>query len=87
MSGGDRTPERTILPPDRLDDVGEAVIALARELWVLTDRQMVLEAVLGEQGIDTNRIETYQPDEATAEKMRQRRQQIIDNLLHALKAG
>ena len=87
MSGGDRTPERTILPPDRLDDVGEAVIALAREIWVLTDRQMVLEAVLGEQGIDTNRIETYQPDEATAEKMRQRRQQIIDNLLHALKAG
>ena len=44
--GRDTTPERRILRENRIDALGEAIIALTREIWVLTDRQAVLEAVL-----------------------------------------
>src|SRR3546814_8393477 len=43
MSGSDKTAARRILPESRLDDLGEAIIALTREIWVLTDRQAVLD--------------------------------------------
>lgn len=86
-SGRDITAERQILPDHRIDDVAEAVIALARELWVVADRQIVTEAVLAKHGIDPSEIDRMQPDEALAAKLDTRRQQIIDNLLVALRAG
>lgn len=84
--GGDITAERQILPENRIDDVAEAVIALARELWVVADRQIVTEAVLAAKGIDLSEVDRFEPDEATAAKLDRRRQQIIDNLLTALRA-
>lgn len=88
MSGGrDTTAERRILTDDRIDDLGEAILALTREIWVLTDRQAVLEAVLAEQGIDVTRIDAYAPDEAMRERLAGRRQLLIDNVLTALRAG
>ncbi|WP_174284805.1 hypothetical protein [Sphingomonas bacterium] len=87
MSGGaDRTAGRRILPESRIDDLGEAILALTREIWVLTDRQAVLEAVLGQAGIDTGSIDRYQPDAAMTARLADRRQQLIDNILFALKA-
>jgi len=87
MSGGaDKTPERRILPEARIDDLGGAILALTREIWVLTDRQMVLEAVLAEEGIDTGRIDGYQPDEAMTRRLDARRQRLLDAVLSALRA-
>lgn len=86
MSGGDRTAARRILPDSRIDDLGEAIIALTREIWVLSDRQAVLEAVLTEQGVDLSRIDRYQPDAAMTDRLAARRQQLVDNVLAALKA-
>ena len=87
MTGGrDTTPARSILSDTRLDDIGEALIALTREIWVLTDRQMVLEAVLQDQGIDTAVIDDFQPDDELAASMESRRMLIINNLLTALRA-
>jgi hypothetical protein len=86
MSGKDKTAARQILPASRIDDLGEAIIALTREIWVLTDRQAVLEAVLSEQGVDMTRIATYQPDAEMADRLAAQRQQLIDNVLVALKA-
>lgn len=87
MSGADVTAERRILPDHRIDDLGEAIIALTREIWVLKDRQAVLEAVLAEEGIAVERIEHYHPDAAMTESLRAGRQQLIDNVLTALRAG
>lgn len=85
--GADQTAERRILTADRIDDLGEAILALTREIWVLTDRQAVLEAVLAEQGVDCSAVDRYQPDAAMSERLAARRQQLIDNVLVALKAA
>lgn len=88
MTGGrDTTAERRILSDDRIDDLGEAILALTRELWVLTDRQAVLEAVLAEAGIDTARIDSYTTNDALRAQLAERRQLLIDNVLTALRAG
>lgn len=87
MSGADITAERRILPDARIDDLGEAIIALTREIWVLSDRQAVLEAVLAEEGIAIDRVDRYQPDAAMADRLAAKRQGLIDNVLAALRAG
>lgn len=86
MSGADKTPERRILPDSRIDDLGEAIVALTREIWVLTDRQMVLEAVLADHGIDTAKVDAYQPDEAMTQRLEAKRQRLLDTILGALGA-
>lgn len=86
-SGSDRTVERRILPEARIDDLGEAIIALTREIWVLTDRQAVLEAVLSEQGVDVSAVDRYQPDEAMTMALAAKRQRLLDNVLVALRAA
>ncbi|WP_375194325.1 hypothetical protein [Sphingobium sp.] len=86
MSGADKTPERRILPDARIDDLGEAILALTREIWVLTDRQMVLEAVLDEHGIDMAKVDAYQPDEAMTRRLDAKRQRLLDTILGTLKA-
>lgn len=87
MSGSDHTEQRQILDASRIDDLGEAIIALTRELWVLSDRQAVLEAVLTDAGLPIDRIDQYQPDEAMAAKLAARRQGLLDTVLSALRAG
>lgn len=87
MSGADVTAERRILSDDRIDDLGEAIIALTREVWVLKDRQAVLEAVLAEEGVAVDRVDRYQPDAAMAQRLSAGRQQLIDNVLAALRAA
>ena len=41
---------RRMLTVDQIDDLGEAILSLTREIWVLTDRVHVLEAVLESLG-------------------------------------
>lgn len=86
MSGSDHTEQRQILDASRLDDLGEAIIALTRELWVLSDRQAVLEAVLTEAGLPIEQVDRYQPDEAMRARLAARRQGLLDNVLSALRA-
>jgi hypothetical protein len=81
-------PPRRLLGPDRLDDVAEAVIALAREVWVLTDRQMVTERVLQAHGLDlTAQIDAFEPDAAFQATLDERRRRLLGSILTALKAG
>jgi hypothetical protein len=87
MSGSDHTEPRQILDSSRIDDLGEAIIALTRELWVLSDRQAVLEAVLGEAGLPIEQVDRFQPDEAMLALLAARRQVLLDNVLTALRAG
>ncbi|MFO1455557.1 MAG: hypothetical protein U1F18_04875 [Steroidobacteraceae bacterium] len=49
----------------RSDPVAQLALMLAKELWTLKDRQMVLEAVLSQQGIPVrDLVERWQPSDA-----------------------
>lgn len=73
------------LGPDQVDDLARAVITLAREVWVLRDRQRVLEAVLGEKGIDVAQaVEHYQPSAELQAKLDAERKAFVQGLMQAL---
>lgn len=58
-------PDRATLAPADTAALAQALLALTREVWVLTDRMLVTEAVLAERGIDlAGAIERHQPDAA-----------------------
>lgn len=74
-----------MLHPDQIDDLGRAVLLLARELWVTKDRQRVLEAVLEERGIAVaEAIRDYRPDEALAAELKAERDRFTQSLIIAL---
>jgi hypothetical protein len=73
------------LGPDQVDDVARAVLALAREVWVLRDRQRVLEAVLDANGIDvTAAVERHQPSPELQATLDAERKAFVQGLLRAL---
>jgi len=75
------------LQPADLDRLGKALITVAQELWVVKDRQRVLEAALAEKGITTSELlDNWTPDDALAAKLEEDRAQFIDSLLGALQS-
>ena len=59
------TPDGQIMGEAHVDNLARAVLTLTREVAVLTDRVMVLETLLEQQGVVTSEaVDTYQPDEA-----------------------
>lgn len=78
-------PVRPTLHEGDVAHLGAAVLALTREVWVLTDRMTVLEAVLAEQGIDaTAAIEAYQPDAAMQARLDAKGQRLVAGVVDAL---
>jgi len=76
----------TKLKPEDLDRLAEAVIALTEEVWVLRDRQKVLEAVLEKNGLlAEGQTDLHQADEALSADLASERQALIDRVLGALK--
>ncbi len=76
---------RHILTVDQLDSLGEAILALTSEVWILTDRLMVLEEVLKSTGIDVAAaVETFVPPPAFEKRLDSRRDQLIAAVLSAL---
>ena len=72
-----------------VDRLGKALLTLARELWIVKDRQKILEAVLEDvlkdQGVAVaERIEKYQPDPALADALAKDRTAYINSLLLSL---
>ena len=45
-------PDRPILEDADINGLGQAIITLTKEIWVLTDRLHVMEAVMAENGVD-----------------------------------
>jgi hypothetical protein len=76
---------RKALKADDIDNVGQAVLTLAKELWVLKDRQMVTEAVLAKRGIDiSEEISTFQPDPALEARLKSEREAMVKKLMQDL---
>ena len=60
----------------------QALAALAEQVWVLKDRQIVTEQVLAAKGIDVrDEIEHYQPSEDLAARMDEQRQHFIATVM------
>ena len=77
----------TLLNPADLDQLGQALITLTKELWVLKDRQLILEAALADAGIVAEEVvDRYQPDEMLNERLRAERQRLIDTIIDVLTA-
>jgi hypothetical protein len=76
------TPDRPSLTSDDVPALGEALLNLTRELWVLTDRVLVLEAVLEKQGISVrDAIDAFEPDEALAAELRKRGTALVAGVM------
>ena len=69
----------------QIDDVARALIALTREVWVLTDRQILLERLLARHGIDTAALDTTDPDSTATAELDQRREQLLASVLGQLR--
>jgi hypothetical protein len=84
----DPTPERTILGATSTDRLADAVLALAREVWVMRDRQIVLEAVLMQHGIDVaSAIDGFTPDAELEARLEGERDRLIEAVARALDGG
>lgn len=78
-------PVRDILGPQSLDHVAQALITLTQEVWVLTDRVLVMEKLLENNGIPAGAIDAYQPDEALTLKLDAARQNLLNKIVDTLK--
>ena len=71
--------------PADLDRLGQALLTLTKEVWVLRDRQRILEALLEKNGIvETAALETFEPDSELADTLATERRELIERVLNAL---
>ena len=78
-------PEREILNASDIDGLGQAIITLTKEIWVLTDRLHVMESVLAQKGLDISEdIKSFQPDEEMSAKLSAENSALIERVLSAL---
>jgi hypothetical protein len=60
------------------DNVVDALLELAAMLWTVRDRQIVLEKVLAERGLEVESlIESYTPTAADNERRREEREAMV----------
>jgi hypothetical protein len=74
---------RKALTPDQLDNLGFALIELAKEMWVMKDRQMVTEALLREKGLLAD-LDSYQPGPELADRIASERKRFLGVFSSAL---
>lgn len=61
-----------------VDNLFDAVLEVSAAVWTVRDRQIVLEKVLAEKGIDVSAdIEAYVPDDATLDARRAERDEMV----------
>ncbi|MFT4591162.1 MAG: hypothetical protein ACI80M_000476 [Gammaproteobacteria bacterium] len=75
------------LKPEDIDKLGDALIALTHEVWVLRDRQKVLERLLADAGVlAPDAVQGFQPDDSLNAELSAEREALINNVLGALSA-
>ena len=88
MNGDPRSfnnPDRPTLTADDMPGVGQAVLTLTHELYVLIDRIAALEAVLERHGLNVGEeIEAYKPTEEQQQKLDERGRDLVARVTNAL---
>lgn len=78
---------RRILTEDQIDDIGEALLTLTREVYVLTDRLRVLEQVLDDKGLDVHRtVERYTVGPELQADLDAKRDNLLNAVMKSLRA-
>jgi len=78
-------PNRLTLDQTDISGLGDAMLVLAREVWVLTDRMSVMEAVLARRGIDISKdIEAFQPDDEMQKHLNEHGRKFIADITNAI---
>ena len=78
-------PFRETLTEADTAQLGAALLALTREVWALTDRIMVTEAVLARHGLDLSaEIDAFQPDAAMQARLDEAGKRLAASVLDAL---
>lgn len=68
-----------------VDQLVAMVLELATQLWVVRERQYVLERIVERQGIDVRgAIDAWQPSEAESAELGALRQQLVGELMRTL---
>ncbi len=75
-----------LLSGAQIDNLGRALLTLAQEVWVLRDRQRVMEAALADQDIVLD-LDRYQPGEDLKAALADERRQFVQTILKALTDG
>ena len=78
-------PGRKTLDVVDVQGLGDGLLILARELWVLTDRLAVMESVLAKRGIDiTDDINSFQRDDELQASLDARGKKLVADLTNAI---
>ena len=78
-------PDRPTLTADDLPGVGQALVTLTHELYVLIDRIAALEAVLKRHGLNVSEeIEAFKPDAEQQQKLNERGRALVGRVTNAL---
>lgn len=78
-------PDRPTLTADDMPGVGQAVLTLTHELYVLIDRIAALEAVLERHGLSVaEEIEAFKPGPKQQERLNRRGRALIARVTNAL---
>jgi len=75
--------KRKMLKPDQIDNLAMAMIELAKELWVVKDRQIVTESLLQEKGL-FGALDTYQPSEELSARLKVERERMLSGFMALL---
>ena len=67
-----------------IDNVVESLMEMSALLWTVRDRQIVLEKILAEKGIEVSSlIEAHVPDEAETEARRKERDAMVQQIFRS----
>lgn len=79
------TPDRETLTNADVASLGQAVLTLTKELWVVTDRMHIMEAVLAKHGLDISKeINEFKPDSVMSENLQRDGTALIERVLSSL---
>lgn len=73
-----------ILRGDQLDEFARALLTLAKELWVVKDRQRILEAAIAKAGVTID-VDAFKPDAALTEALAAERTRYVDEIMASLR--
>jgi len=78
-------PNRKTLDSNDVGALGEALLTLTQELWIVKDRVRILEAVLETNNINVHEaINQYQPDEALQKSLNSESDALVAKILNTL---
>ncbi len=78
-------PDRKMMLETDVDNLAQAVVTLTQEVWILSDRQLVTEAVLAKHGLDiAEEVDTFQPDEALQAKLDEKSRAVMKRVFNSL---